>query len=259
MVRLSEGDNQELASLVHKKQKLSQNSTDLKFKNNRKEKKRYKMMRKRESTIWCLLLILLTFAVYPIESKEQHNGLRKIIGKIDVNSSENVDDSSFKLDKAATANTTAERETASTVERETSHKKAVHKPKRRYRPIQSFVPTCSGSKIDLCSRFDSSSCVDLPNGKGYTCKCDEFFIGNPLQGQPCDMECSNPWGSPCGPDICIPTKTGHKCEIIIDVDDCPVGCPNSMHCEKVNSRHKCVCNPGYYSIHPFLPCIKSKT
>lgn len=203
-------------------------------------------------------------AFSPIESNEQHNGLRKTIGKIDEIKEmvENLDDSSSKLDKAATANTTAERETATTVQRETSkyvvkgrRKKAVHKQKHN---MQSFVPTCSGSKIDLCSRFDSSSCVDLPNGKGYTCKCDEFFIGNPLLGQPCDMECSNPWGSPCGPDICIPTKTGHKCEIIIDVDDCPVGCPNSMHCEKVNSRHKCVCNPGYYSIHPFLPCIKSK-
>lgn len=115
--------------------------------------------------------------------------------------------------------------------------------------------TCESSDLNICGDYINSFCVPLPDGVGYTCECDEGFVGNPLKGQECTITCENPYGNPCGPDnICKTTKTGYTCEILDNIEACPGTCAPTMHCEKLKSGYECVCNPGHYQPNEFFPC-----
>lgn len=139
----------------------------------------------------------------------------------------------------------------------TSNNDTKGQPEERMESVDrpKIVDTCTSSELNICGDYINSFCAELPDGGGYTCECDEGFVGNPLKGQECTITCDNPYGNPCGPDnICKTTKTGHTCEILDNIDHCPGTCSPTMHCEKLKSGYECVCNPGHYQPNEFFPC-----
>jgi EGF-like domain len=107
--------------------------------------------------------------------------------------------------------------------------------------------------MNVCGDYVHSFCV--ATAEGYTCQCDDGYIGNPLHGQECTLTCDNPYGNPCGPDqICQDTDTGYSCpETKHTINRCPYLCSPTMHCAK-ETGYQCVCKPGYYQPEPYFPC-----